>query len=69
MGGALYGPCNGGPYDMERLTHHCEVLRVAIHMPSRKPIPAMVASADPDIKFGEYRFADGIWNWRPPDSE
>lgn len=61
------GTCHGGPLDGRTLHHPEPAYRVAIDpYPGRggpKTIPGMVASADPFIKFGTYRFADGVWTW------
>lgn len=58
-----YGLCHGGPYNMKHLADHREVFPVAIDATTRKANPGMVASADPNIKFGAYHFADSIWTW------
>lgn len=64
-----YGICHGGPYNNKHLADHREVFHVAIDKAMRRANPGMIASADPNVVFGAYRFAEGIWNWQPPDSE
>lgn len=60
-----YGLCQGGPFNKKHLAHHREVFPIAIDKRTRKAIPAMVASADPEIAFGEYHFKNGVWVWQP----
>jgi hypothetical protein len=57
------GTCDGGPYHGKNLHHHGSTFRVAIDRFSSKAIPGMIAGVETDIRFGEYRFADGIWTW------
>lgn len=64
-----YGRCEGGPWNNKHLSDHREVFPVAIDQFTKKAIPAVVVSTDPDVKFGAYHFADGAWTWRRPDSE
>lgn len=64
------GKCHGGPLDGKKLHHPEPSYQVAIDpYPGRggpRTIPGMVASADPDvIRFGVYRFTDGMWTWHP----
>jgi hypothetical protein len=60
------GTCNGGPLDGKLLHHPEPVYQVATepHWSTRRPVPGMVASADPAIKFGTYRFGHGFWVWQ-----
>lgn len=59
-----YGLCQGGPFNKKHLADHREVFPLAIDRQTRKAIPAMVASNNPDIPFGEYHFVDGGWVWK-----
>jgi hypothetical protein len=59
-----YGLCHGGPYNKKNLADHREVFPVAIDKTMRRASPGMVASADPNVVFGAYHFADGVWTWR-----
>lgn len=57
------GICQGGPLH-GYANHHPEAShQLAVDQHTKRAIPGMVASADPYIKFGTYRFADGIWTW------
>lgn len=62
-----YGLCHGGPFNNKHLAHHGEVFPLAIDKTLRRANPGMVASADPNVAFGAYHFADGAWNWQPPE--
>jgi hypothetical protein len=58
------GIARGGPFHGYPL-HNPELeQRIAVDQHSRRPIVGMVSSTDPFIKFGTYRFADGVWAWQ-----
>lgn len=63
------GICQGGPLHGHPNHHPEDSHRLAIDQHTLKAIPGMVSSTDPFIKFGTYRFADGVWTWHAPDSE
>lgn len=58
-----YGLCVGGPFHKKHMAHATESYRVAVNRVTKKGIPAMQASTDPDLKFGEYRWENGGWAW------
>lgn len=58
-----YGRCEGGPFNKKNLAHHGEVYRIAVQQSSGKAVPGLVASEDPDIEFGEYRWGGKAWIW------
>lgn len=59
-----YGLCQGGPFNKKHLADHRGVFPLAIDKRTRKAIPATIASADPEIEFGEYRFDGSVWIWQ-----
>jgi hypothetical protein len=59
----FYGPCHGGPYDKRNLVHHEAVRRIAFSTSTGKALPALVASDDPDVEFGEYHWTGKAWLW------
>lgn len=63
MGTMNSGICHGGPLHGHPMHHPEDSCRLAVDQHTNRSIPGMVASADPFIKFGTYRFADGIWTW------
>lgn len=57
------GKCHGGPLHGYPMHHASPSYRLAVDQTTRKSMPGMVDSADPNIKFGTYHFADGTWTW------
>lgn len=64
------GTCRGGPLDGKNLHHPAPRYQVAIDEHSKKTIPGYYRPSDPlsvvpvAIRFGTYRFADGVWTWQ-----
>ncbi|MCA1457025.1 hypothetical protein I6F35_28040 [Bradyrhizobium sp. BRP22] len=64
MNTLYYGRCHGGPLNDKNRAHYSEVHRLAFSKSTGKAIPALQSSSDPDIEFGEYLWADGVWVWK-----
>jgi hypothetical protein len=59
------GICRGGPYDGQTLDFPTRDYVVATHFhPPLTLKPSEPNDELPEIKFGSYRFALGVWHWR-----